>query len=76
MSKNETMEHGQDARATPFCKTRYCGRGRPHSFKSRILAPKKNLRNRKSVDKNPSHAPKKTFVPLCEIELGCGLRPH
>jgi hypothetical protein len=22
----------------------------------------KNLRNRKSVDKNPSHAPKKTFV--------------
>jgi len=36
MSKNETMEHGQDARAIPFYKTRCCGRGRPHS---RLSAP-------------------------------------
>jgi hypothetical protein len=29
MSKNETMERGQDARATPFCTARCYGRGCP-----------------------------------------------
>jgi len=37
MSKNETMEHGQDARATLFCKARCCGRGRPRSRFSALL---------------------------------------
>jgi len=51
LSKNETMEHGQDARATPFYKTRCCGRGHPRPT---FYSP---FHHKRTIFTHPCHEP-------------------